>query len=348
MSLREPVKEDGPGGAPAAAPFAGVLEAIGATPLVRLTRTFSAYPVNVYAKLEALNPGGSIKDRTAWAILRGALERGEISARTVVIESTSGNMGVGLAQACAYLGLRLICVVDPKTTAQNVQLIRAYGAQIDLVREPDPVSGEFLQARLDRVRALAASIPDSFWPNQYANPDNPAAHHVTMHEIARALPGGAPDYLYCATSTCGTLRGCAEYVRARGLPTRVVAVDAIGSVIFGGPRCKRLVPGHGASVVPALFDEQLADEAVQVSDLDCIRGCRRLAREEAILAGGSSGAVVAALDKTIDRIARDATCVLIFPDRGERYLDTVYSDAWVQAHFGSELNLEGTEFAATH
>lgn len=328
---------------------AGVVAAIGRTPLVRLQRSVSAYPLSVYAKLEALNPGGSIKDRTAWFMLRRALERGEIDANSVIVESTSGNMGIGLAQGCAYLGLRLVCVVDPKTTARNLDLMRAYGARVELVSEPDPVSGEFLQARLDRVQALLRAIPGSYWPNQYANRDNPAAHHETMDEIVRGLPGGdsGPDYLFCATSTCGTLRGCAEYVRAQGLKTRIVAVDAIGSVIFGGPRSKRLIPGHGASVVPALKSDDLAHEVVLVSDLECVQGCRRLARDEAILAGGSSGAVWAAFCKLAGRLPRAATCVLIFPDRGERYLDTIFSDVWANTHFGSAAGLEGNDLAGT-
>ncbi len=311
----------------------GVLGAIGNTPLVQLTRVFGSLPFRLYAKLEALNPGGSMKDRPAIRILSNALASGEISRDTVVIESSSGNMGIGLAQACSYLGLKFICVVDPKATAQNIRLLEAYGAQVDRVTEPDARTGEFLQARLNRVRDLLASTRNSFWPNQYANIDNARAHHQTMREIVTAL-GGKLDLLFCATSTCGTLRGCAEYARQHKVPTRIIAVDAVGSVIFGSPPAKRLLPGHGAAVRPALYRADLADQVIHVTDLECVAGCRLLARREAILAGASSGAVIAAVDRSRPAVPDGAVCVAILPDRGERYLDTVYSDEWVEEHFG--------------
>jgi N-(2-amino-2-carboxyethyl)-L-glutamate synthase len=311
----------------------GVLGAIGNTPLVQLTRVFGSLRFELYAKLEALNPGGSMKDRPAVRILTDALAQGEISRDTVVVESSSGNMGIGLAQACSYLGLKFICVVDPKTTAQNSRLLEAYGAQVVRVTEPDARTGEFLQARLNRVRELLASTRNSFWPNQYANVSNARAHHQTMREIVTAL-GGRIDLLFCATSTCGTLRGCAEYARQHELPTRIIAVDAVGSVIFGGAAGKRLLPGHGAAVRPALYRADLADRVIHVTDLECIAGCRLLARREAILAGASSGAVIAAVHRLRRAVPDGAVCAAILADRGERYLDTVYSDEWVEEHFG--------------
>ena len=311
----------------------GILSLIGNTPLTKLTRVLGSTHFDLYAKLEAFNPGGSIKDRAAYSILKNAMEEGEIGPGTVVIESSSGNMGIGLAQACTYFGLRFICVVDPKTTQQNVALLKAYGADVDVVREPDPITKEYLHARIDRVRTLRQAIPDSFWPNQYSNVYNAMAHRNTMHEIARDLDGKV-DYLFCAASTCGTLRGCAEYVRTHGLKTKIVAVDAIGSVIFGGHKAKRLIPGHGAAVRPALFQPGLATECVHVSDLDCILSCRRLVETEAILSGGSSGAVLSAVEKMRSHIPPGANCVAIFADRGERYLETIYSDTWVWEHFG--------------
>ena len=254
-------------------------------------------------------------------------------------------MGIGLAQACAYLGMRLICVIDPKTTRQNVEILKAYGAEIDLVAQPDPSTGEFLQARISRVKALLSAIENSFWPDQYSNVNNAAAHHQTMHEIATTMSGSV-DYLFCATSTCGTIRGCAEYVKANGLETKIIAVDAVGSVIFGGKPAKRLVPGHGAAVRPRLYQDDLAYDYVQVTDTDCVVGCRRLVREEAILAGGSSGAVVMAIDRVKQKIAPGAFCVGILPDRGERYLDTIYSDEWVAEHFGELSHLWETTLEA--
>jgi cysteine synthase A len=316
----------------------GILSLIGNTPLVKLTRLLGDIEFDVYGKLEGFNPGGSIKDRAAYSIIKHALAEGHINPETVIVESSSGNMGIGLAQACAYLGLQLICVVDPKTTQQNMQLLKAYGAQVDVVRDPDPVTKEFLHARIERVKTLMRTLPNGYWPNQYSNIFNAVAHRHTMHEIVTALDGQV-DYLFCAASTCGTLRGCAEYVQANNLATKIIAVDAVGSVIFGGPPFKRLIPGHGAATRPDLYLPNLAARSIHVTDLDCIIGCRRLLLKEAIMAGGSSGAVVMALALIQEDIPRGATCVMIIPDRGDRYLDTIYSDAWVEEHFGVVTHL---------
>jgi N-(2-amino-2-carboxyethyl)-L-glutamate synthase len=311
----------------------GVLSAIGNTPLVELKKVYNGSHFRLFAKMEGLNPGGSAKDRPAVSILEHGLETGAVKRGGVVIESSSGNMGIGLAQACAYYGLRLICVVDSKTTSSNLQLLKAYGAEVELVTKADPITGEFLQARLNRVQELLANIKGSFWPNQYANEYNPIAHRQTVREILAALDGGL-DYLFVAVSTCGTIRGCSEYIKQMGLSTKVYAVDAAGSVIFGGQKRKRLIPGHGAAIRPKLYRPGLADECIFVTDVDCVVGCRRLAQQEGILAGGSSGAVLMAVDQARPFIQNDSVCVMILPDKGERYLDTIYSDDWVLEHFG--------------
>lgn len=316
----------------------GILSAIGRTPLVSIKKAFRHVPFQLYAKLESLNPGGSIKDRPALSIIRDALKRGVITRNTVVVESSSGNMGIGLAQVCAYYGLQFICVVDSKTTPANVRLLKVYGAQVDIVTEPDPTTHEYLQARLNRVQALLREIEDSFWPDQYSNAYNSIGHYQTMHEIRHAL-GRLPEYLFCATSTCGTLRGCAEYVRMHKAGTKIIAVDAVGSIIFGGPKLPRLIPGHGAAVRPPLFQEGLATRYVQVTDLDCVVGCRQLLRDEVLLTGGSSGAVFSAVARLQHEIEPGATCVMLLADRGERYIDTVYSDEWVREHFGELSHL---------
>jgi cysteine synthase A len=316
----------------------GILSAIGHTPLVRLKQALEYLTFSLYAKLEAFNPGGSIKDRAAISMISDALKLGEIHSGTTIIESSSGNMGIGLAQACAYLGLRLICVVDSKTTSQNINILKAYGAEVDVITEPDPVTGEFLSARIRRAQDLLQSIPNSYWPDQYSNINNARAHHQTMHEVVTALDGKV-DYLFCSASTCGTLRGCAEYVRANKLETKVLAVDAEGSVIFGGAPKKRLIPGHGAALRPKLYQPGLAERCIRVSDLDCVIGCRRLLQREAIMAGGSSGGALMAVERIKEEIPQGATCVVLFPDRGERYLDTIYSDAWVKEHFGAVSHL---------
>ncbi|HEY0638141.1 MAG TPA: 2,3-diaminopropionate biosynthesis protein SbnA [Pseudonocardiaceae bacterium] len=317
----------------------GILSTIGRTPLVRLDRLFPGMRSQVFAKLERFNPGGSVKDRPALEMVAAQVRSGRlVPGRSVVVESSSGNVAVGLAQVCAYHGLRFVCVTDARVTTQNLAILRALGAEVHVLTEPDPRTGEFLPARLRRVRELLATVPHAWSPDQYRNPLNALAHTRTMAEIAEALDGRV-DYLFCATGTCGTLRGCADHVRAAGLRTRVVAVDAVGSVIFGGAPAPRLVPGHGASVVPPLAHPMAADEVMRVSDLDCVIGCRRLVAREAILAGGSSGACVAAFGRRWPTIPPGATSVLIFPDGGDRYLDTIYSDEWVAEHFGEVSRL---------
>jgi len=157
----------------------GILSAIGNTPLVRLAKLSEAFPFTVYGKLELMNPGGSSKDRPALRMIRHGLESGRIRAGTVIVESSSGNMAISLAKICSYIKLPLICVIDPKTTAQNRRIMEAYGARIEYVSEPDPATGEFLPARIDRVKRLLRNIENSYWPNQYENEHNARSHYNT-------------------------------------------------------------------------------------------------------------------------------------------------------------------------
>jgi cysteine synthase A len=316
------------------APVEGILGAIGDTPLVALRRVLLRPDIHVWAKLEAANPGGSAKDRPAARMIQDALDSGLIDLATTVVESTSGNTGIGLAQACRYHGLRLICIVDARAHASSVRAMRALGADVRIVEQPDRETGDLLVARLALVRRLLASIPNSFWPDQYANESNPAAHAAgTMREIDEAL-GGQIDYLFVATSTTGTLRGCGDYLREHARGTRIVAVDSSGSALFGGMRGERRLPGFGAGVETPLSAEADHDELVRVSDLACVVGCRRLAEREAILAGASSGGVAFALETLSLRMEPGTCCALIFADGGSGYLETVYDDAWVERELG--------------
>jgi cysteine synthase A len=313
----------------------GILSVVGSTPLVKMERIFKHLRFEFYAKLEQYNPGGSMKDRPALHIITEGLKSGAIKPETVIIESSSGNMGIGLAQVCLYHKLRFICVIDPRTTAQNIALLKAYGAEIEMVERPDLETGEYLPARLRRIKELLQVFENSFWSNQYANEQNAQAHYQTMQEISSGMDSSI-DFLFCATSTCGTLKGCSEYIKANHLKTAVIAVDAVGSVIFDRQKGKRLIPGHGAAIVPDLYRPGLANACIHVNDLDCVRGCHRLLSEEALLCGGSSGAIVAAIEHFSKAIPEGAVCVAIFPDKGERYLDTIYSEEWVTKHFGAE------------
>jgi N-(2-amino-2-carboxyethyl)-L-glutamate synthase len=318
----------------------GIFSLIGGTPLVELRRVHPEFPGRIHAKMEKFNPGGSIKDRTASSMLLERIKSGELDPEnSVVVESSSGNLAIGIAQICRYFGISFICVVDEKTTAQNLAVLRALGAQVELVAQPDPETGEYLPVRISRVRELVDAIPHAYWPNQYVNPLNPRALEYMFEEIVDALDGSV-DYLFCAVSSCGTLRGCTDRIRARGLPTKVIAVDAVGSAVFGGQKpVTRLIPGHGSSQRSPLLDESRVDSVVHVSDLECVVACRQLAAREAILAGGSSGATIAALNRTAGEVPEGANCVVVFPDGGERYLDTIYSDEWVTRKFGEVSHL---------
>ncbi len=306
---------------------------IGNTPLVKIERLFADSELNVFAKLESFNLGGSTKDRPALLMLESALKEGGVSKGGTVIESSSGNMGIGLAQTCLRHGLKFVVVVDPRTTTANINVMKALGATIEMVNSLGKNTGSYLESRLERVDQLLKEIPGSYWPNQYANENNPRAHHKTMQEIDDAL-GGKVDYLFCATGTCGTIRGCSDYLRQKGRATKIIAVDAEGSVIFGGKPGKRLVPGHGSSARSNLYRDDMADKVVHVGDEACVIGCRLLLEKEAIFAGGSSGAVVSAFLKMKNEIPAGSNVVMIFPDRGERYLDTVYDPAWVNENLG--------------
>lgn len=307
-----------------------ILQAIGNTPLVRLSHVFRGSEIEVYAKLEGCNPGGSAKDRAAKSMVEAAISRGSLRAGMTLIESSSGNMAIGMALACGDYGLRLLCVIDPRISRVTLAILRCLGVSLDLVKEPDAATMEFQPARIARARELQARLADSLWLDQYSNLDNAAGHHATMREIVGSLP--RLDYLFVPVSTCGTLRGCSDYAKGHCMNCKLVAVDAVGSTIFGGSRAPRLLAGHGGAITPGLLNGAEPYLIVRVDDVESVRCCRELALKEKILAGASSGAAVAALKKTMSSIPRQSICVLIFPDRGDRYVDTVYSDEWVRSH----------------
>ncbi len=325
-----------------------LLDLVGQTPLVRLQGYLDTADVNLIAKVEALNPGGSAKDRPARHMIERALADGRLSAGDTVVESSSGNMGIGLAQTCAVHGLKFICVVDPNAQAQNVAIIRALGGEIELVETA--MDGDFLAARLDRVAELLRSSPDRFWPNQYANTDNPASHEAgTIAEIDAVLPDQI-DYLFVACSSTGTARGCRDYLRAKRRKTKVIAVDAEGSTLFDGTAGPRKISGMGAGRLPELAEGQSFDGLVRVSDLACVAGCRRAVAREGFLIGGSGGGVLEAV-RSMQETLRGKTVVAIIHDSGARYLGTVFDAGWVERELGASeaevRSLAGLDPAAT-
>ena len=311
--------------------LSGIDQAVGRTPLVRLDRLFPDHAV--WAKLKALNPGGSAKDRSAVALVAEAMESGRLRPGSTLVESTSGNFGVALARLAARHGFRFRAVVDPRANLAATAAIRALGGELDLVTEPDPATGDWLVARIARVRQFVAERPDAVWLDQYSNRRAVAAHAVTMAEILEALDDRV-DAVLVATSTTGTIGGCLQEVRRRDLPTRVFAVDATGSVLFGGERGERRLSGYGAGLVPALADGLEPHGVVRIPDADAVAACRALARSEGILAGASSGAVVGAATGIVPGLPSGSRVVLVLHDRGEAYLETVYSDEWAESTLG--------------
>ena len=305
-----------------------IISCVGTTPLVRLRRLFPQDGVDVIAKLEFLNPGGSVKDRPAKFIVEKGLQDGTITSETHLIESTSGNLGIALAMMARIYKLSFTCVVDPKISPTNLQILRQLGANIDMVQEPDDQGG-YLKTRIQRVHQLRKVIPHCLWINQYANQLNWQAHYNGIGgEIIENLDGNI-DCLVIAVSTTGTILGVARRLREKFPKLRVVAVDAAGSVIFGANPGVRDLPGIGSSRVPELLNKAEIDEVVYVNDLESMQGCRELVTKEGIFAGGSSGSVVAAIQKLLPNFPQSYRVLTLFPDRGERYLDLVYDDAWV-------------------
>jgi cysteine synthase A len=223
-------------------------------------------------------------------------------------------------------------------------LMEALGSQVHIIAEPD-AGGGFLGARIDYVRALCASDPRYVWLNQYTNPGNWRAHYrTTASEIARQFPH--LDVLFVGAGTTGTLMGCARYFLGWHRPVRIVAVDSVGSVTFGGPPGRRMIPGLGTSVRPPLLDESYVDEVIFVEEADTIRACHRLARR-GFLFGGSTGTVVSgAAEWLAQHDARELTAVAIAPDLGERYLDTIYHTNWLQDLYGEDVLSNTGEFTA--
>jgi 2,3-diaminopropionate biosynthesis protein SbnA len=305
-----------------------VVGCIGRTPLVYLDRLFPPERVRVIAKLELLNPGGSVKDRPARHIIEQGLREGTIGRRTRLVESTSGNLGIALAMVSRVYGLSFTSVVDPKISRTNLRILQQYGAHIDMVTEPDEQGG-YLMTRIRRVQELLEREPGTVWINQYANQLNWQAHYYGAgSEIAAELDAPV-DCLVVAVSTTGTILGLARRLRREVPRLRVVAVDAVGSIIFGGPPGPRELPGIGASRVPELLRREEIDEVIHVNDWESVQGCQELLAREGIFAGGSSGSVVAAIRKLLPTLRPGSRVLTLLPDRGERYLEMLTDEVWL-------------------
>ncbi|SFI14981.1 cysteine synthase A [Collimonas sp. OK307] len=305
-----------------------ILNSIGDTPIIRLSRLFNDPHCEVLAKLEMANPGGSVKDRPARYIVERGLADGSIQPNAHIVESSSGNLAIALAMVCRIHGLSFTAVVDPKISPTNLHIIRSYGGKVDIVTEKDSQGG-YLETRIKRVKHLLHEQPNRVWINQYANERNWQSHyHGEGEEILRQLDRPA-DYLVLGVSTSGTLHGIARRLREAWPNLKIIAVDAVGSVLFGTPPYPRDLPGIGASRVPELLQRDEITQVIHIDDYQSAIACRQLVAREGIFAGGSSGSVIAAIQHLAAGLPRPARILTILPDRGDRYLDTVYDDDWL-------------------
>ncbi|MER5177301.1 2,3-diaminopropionate biosynthesis protein SbnA [Streptomyces sp. NPDC002896] len=290
---------------------------------------------SLYLKCEGFNFAGSIKLKAATEMVETAEREGVLKPDSILVESSSGNLGVALSMIAASKGYRFLCVTDSRCNLSTRLLMEALGSEVHVIADLD-ANGGFLGARIDYVRALVDSDDRYVWLSQYTNPGNWKAHYrKTAPEIAQRFP--RLDVLFVGAGTTGTLMGCARYFRRWHRPVRIIAVDSVGSVIFGGEPGRRMIPGLGMSMRPPLLDESYVDEVIHVEETDTIRACHRLARR-GFLFGGSTGTVVSgAMRWLAENDSRGLTAVAIAPDLGERYLDTIYQANWLQDLYGEDV-----------
>lgn len=317
-----------------------ILETIGDTPLVRLNHVTDGIAATVLAKVEFLNPGGSVKDRIAQSMIDDAERRGVLQPGGTIVEPTSGNTGVGLALVAQQRGYRCIFVCPDKVSEDKRATLRAYGAEV--VVTPTAVAPDSPESYYGVANRITAEVEGAFQPNQFFNPAAPAAHEATTGPEIWRDTDGRVTHLVAGVGTGGTITGTARFLKgASDGAVRVVGADPLGSIYSGGTGRPYLVEGVGEDMMPGNYDPSVIDEVVAVDDAASFAMTRRLAREEGLLVGGSSGmAVVVALDVARD-LPADAVVVVILPDSGRGYLQKVYSDAWMRAH-GFADPAEGT------
>jgi cystathionine beta-synthase len=311
-----------------------ILDAVGNTPLVRLSRLASETRTPLVAKVEFLNPGGSVKDRIGLAMLEAAERAGLLRAGATIVEPTSGNTGTGLAIAAALKGYRLVCVMPDKMSSEKIALLRAYGAEVVVC--PTAVPRESPQSYYSVADRLAREIPGAFQPNQYFNPANPAAHEATTGPEIWEQTDGRITHFVAGMGTGGTISGVGRALKQRNSRIQVIGADPVGSIYSAGehftPKIYK-VEGIGEDFMPSTMDLSVVDRVEVVDDKESFLFARRLTREEGILAGGSSGsALVAAMRVAVELDDPEALVVVLLPDTGRNYLSKIYNEEWMRAN----------------
>lgn len=330
---------------------ADVTEAVGSVPTVRLNQLDPICKERkLYLKLEACNPGGSIKEKNAVYLVREAESMGLLKPGGTIVESSSGNFGIGLAMVGASKGYKVKIVVDAKTPKPTRRILSAYGAElVDVPLSKADANGSMQVARMARAKEISETEPNTWYPCQHLNPSNPLAHSVcTAEEILHTFDGVPPDVIVIGISTSGQLTGIGDRLRQQFPKTRLVGVDVAGSVILGTPPSPYKMTGLGLSFVPPQFRMNLLDSAYSINDTLAFSACRLLATQEGLLLGASTGAIVfAGLAYAKHFLAKHESMLMINPDRGDRYLETVYNDEWITEQKIELLSLKELQIATT-